>query len=54
MEVVANIMHLRSQPKDTEKFQRSEKSEKACLIRSLRVAARKNELMCDVKIVEDI
>lgn len=37
------------------KIQHSEKSEKACLIRPLRIAARRaNELMCVVKFVEDM
>ena len=57
MEIVANIMHLRSQPKDThtKKIQLNEKSEKTCLIRPLRIAARRaNELICVVKIVKDI
>ena len=39
----------------TQKIQHSEKSEKACLIRPFRTAAFwVNELMCVVKIVEDI
>ena len=55
MEIVANIMHLRSQPKDThKKIQHSEKARRPALYEPLRISARQaNELVCVVKIMED-